>query len=113
MVSTNYNNVKQTKLADLSNTENKNINILIGLDFCYLFVTSHIIRGESNKPIPLNSVFGWILCGSFVETTQANLNITHLFHVDTLRNKVGRITKERNPFEFDFNNDLALKRRCF
>ena len=94
MVSTNYNNVKQTKLADLSNTENKNINILSGLDFRYLFVTSYIIRGEYNKPIPLNSVFGWILCGSFVETTQANLNITHLFRVDTLRNKVGRITKE-------------------
>ena len=113
MVSTNYNNVKQTKLADLSNTENKNINILSGLDFRYLFVTSYIIRGESNKPIPLNSVFGWILCGSFVETTQANLNITHLFRVDILRNKVGRITKERNPFEFDFSNNLALKRRCF
>ena len=83
-VSPNYNHLKNLNLADSSNTDTKSINILIDLDYYYLFVTGDIIRGEPNKPIALNSIFGWILCGTFVETTQANFNVTHLCRVDTL-----------------------------
>ena len=103
-VSTNYNHLKNLKLADSSNTDTKSINILIGLDYYYLLVTGDIIRGEPNEPIiALNSIFGWILSGAFIETTQANFNVTHLFRISTLRNKTGGITEERSPFEFDFN----------
>ena len=68
-VSTNYNRVKNLKPADSSNTDTKHINILISLDYYYLFVTGDIIRGEPNDPVALNSIFGWILCGTFIETT--------------------------------------------
>ena len=95
LVSANYIHLTNLKLADSSNTDTKSINILIGLDYYYLFITCDIIRGEPNEPIALNSIFGWILCGKFVETTQANFNITHLFRVDTLQNKMGGITKEK------------------
>ena len=83
-VFTNYNHLKNLKIAHSSTTDTKSINILIGLDY-YLFFTG----GELNEPFALNSIFGWILCGTFVETTQANFNVTHLFHVNTLRNKTG------------------------
>ena len=83
-VSTNYNNLKNLKLADSVITDTKSINIFIGLDYYYLFVTGDIIRGEPNEPIALNSIFGWILCGTFAKTTQANFNVTHLFRADTL-----------------------------
>ena len=43
-VSTNYNHLKNLKLADSSNTDTKSINILIGLDYYYLLVTGDIIR---------------------------------------------------------------------
>ena len=82
-VSTSYNHLKNLKLADSSNTDTRSINILIGLDYHYLFVTGDIILGEPNEPIALNSVLGWILCRTFVETTQTNFNVTHLFRVDT------------------------------
>ena len=108
-VSTNYNHLKNLKLADSSNTDTKSVNILIGLDYYYLFVTGDIIRGEPNEPIALNSIFGWILCGTFVETTQANFSVTDLFRVDTLRNKTGGITKEGNPFEFDITYDTRAQ----
>ena len=45
-VSTNYNHLKNLKLADSSNTDTKSINILIGLDYYYLFVTGDIMRGN-------------------------------------------------------------------
>ena len=48
-VSTNYNHLKKLELADLSNTDTKSINILIGLDYYYLFVIGDIIRGEPNE----------------------------------------------------------------
>ena len=111
-VKASYNHLKNLKLADSSNTVTKNINILIGLDY-YLFVTGDIMRAEHNEPIALNSTFGWILFGTFVETTQANLNVTHLFRVDTLRNKTGGITKERNPFELDFNSNYDTSEQVF
>ena len=43
VVSTNYNHLKNLKLADSLSTDTKSINILIGLDYYYLFVTSDII----------------------------------------------------------------------
>ena len=101
--------MKNLKLADSSNTDTKSVNILIGLDYYYLFVTGDIIRGEPNEPIVLNSIFGWILCGTFVEATQANFNVTHLFRVDTLPNKTGGITKEGNLFEFDITYDTRVQ----
>ena len=112
-VSTNYNHLKNLKLADSSNTDTRSINILIDLDYHYLFVTGDIILGEPNEPIALNSVLGWILCRTFVETTQTNFNVTHLFRVDTFRNKTGGMTKERNPVEFDFNSDYDTSEQVF
>ena len=53
------------------------------------------------------------MCGTFVETTQANFNVTHLFRVDTLRNKTDGITKERNLFEFDFNSNYDTSEQVF
>ena len=112
-VSTNYNHLKNLKLADSSNTGTKSINILIDLDYYYLFVTGYIIRGEPNEPIALNSIFGCILCRTFVETTEANSNVTHLFRVDTLRNKTGGITKEINPLSLISTAIMTPASRCF
>ena len=53
------------------------------------------------------------MCGTLVETTEANFNVTHLFRVDTLRNKTGGITKERNPFKFDFNSNYDTSEQVF
>ena len=61
----------------------------------------------------LNSIFRWILCGTFVETTQANFNVTHLFRVDTLGNETGGITNERNTCEFDFNSNYDTREQVF
>ena len=44
-VFTNYNHMKNLKLADSSNIDTKNINILIDLDYYYFFVTGDIICG--------------------------------------------------------------------
>ena len=112
-VSTNYNHLKNLKLADLSNRDTKSINILIGLDYYYLFVTGDSISGEPNDPIPLNSNFGWILCGTFVEITQANFNVTHLFRVDTLRNKTAESPRKEILLSLISTAIMTPASRCF
>ena len=74
--SANLNHLKNLRLADSSNTDTKSVNILIGLDYYYLFVTGDIIRGEPYEATALNPIFGWISCETFVETAQANLAST-------------------------------------
>ena len=103
-VSRNYNHLKNLKLADSSEKENKNIDILIGLDYYYQLVTGEIIRGEINEPVALNTVFGWVIGGEFQNTSRVQLNVTtHMYRID-LRTKHSMKTKEiNNPFEFDFN----------
>ena len=59
-VCSNYNHLKDLKLADSSDKEIKNIEILIRLDYYYQIVTVEIIRGKSNEPIALGSIFGWV-----------------------------------------------------
>ena len=66
-----------------------------------------------HQTLALNSIFGCILCGTFVETTQPNFNVTHLFRVDTLWNTTGGTTKERIPFEFDFNSNYDTSEQVF
>ena len=111
-VSTNLNHLKNLRLADSSNTDTESVNILIGLDYYYyLFVTGDIIRGEPYKPIALNSIFGWILCETFVETTQTNFNVTHLFRFDTLKNK--RVESLRKKILLRLISVMTPECRCF
>ena len=78
VVSTNYNHLKNLQLADSSNTDSKSINILIGLDYYYLFVTGDIIRGEPNEPFALNSIFGRAF---FVEFLQKPLTLISMSQI--------------------------------
>ena len=113
-VSTNFNHLKNLKLADSSNTDTKSINVLIDLDYYYyLFVTGDIIRGEPNEPIALNSIFGWTLCGTLVETTEANFNVTHLFRVDTLRNKTAESPRKEILLSLISTAIMTPASRCF
>ena len=38
------------------------IDVLIGLDFCYSFVTRDIVRGGSSEPVAIRTSLGWVFC---------------------------------------------------
>ena len=72
----NYPHLHALKLADYSNSEDS-IDVLIGSDYYWDFVTSEIVRGDFG-PTAVNSKFGWLLSGpteSVInqETTGTNL----------------------------------------
>ena len=83
----NYPHLHGLKLADYSDSEDS-IDVLIGSDYYWDFVTSEIVRGDFG-PTAVNSKFGWLLSGpteSVInqETTVTNLTIAgnsnSLFH---------------------------------
>ena len=57
----NYPHLHGLKLADYSDSEDS-IDVLIGSDYYWDFVTSEIVRGDFG-PTAVNSKFGWILSG--------------------------------------------------
>ena len=57
----NYPHLHGLKLADYSDSEDS-IDVLIGSDYYWDFVTSEIVRGDFG-PTAVNSKFGWLLSG--------------------------------------------------
>ena len=43
--------------------EEKEIDVLIGLDFYYSFVTRDVVRGGSGEPVAVRTTLGWVFCG--------------------------------------------------
>ena len=77
----NYRHLRKLCLADYSRGEEKlNVNVLIGLDYYFSFVTGKIIRGEGG-PTAISSKLGWILSGGF----QTDDDESNCFEVHTMR----------------------------
>ena len=84
--SQNYAHLNGLELADCSKTLVKRVDdMLIGLDYYYLFIIGESIREKQSEPIALKSIFGWIICGYFrnPDEVNTNLNITHMYRVNT------------------------------
>ena len=86
-----YQHLSGLLLADsISADENENnveVDVLIGADYYWHFLTGAIKRGESG-PTALQAKVGWVLSGpvrggSALNSTQVNFTNTHALRVDT------------------------------
>lgn len=86
-----YQHLSGLLLADsISADENENnveVDVLIGADYNWHFLTGAIKRGESGPTAPQTKV-GWLLSGpvqggSALNSTQVNFTNTHALRVDT------------------------------
>ena len=78
-----YNHLKNLNLADKSVDGNKEIEILIGLDYYYQFIMGKVIKGNIGEPIAIDSCFGWILSGQYKNHSFVNFNETYLLKIST------------------------------
>ena len=73
-------------LADFKpNIEEKNISILIGLDYYFSFIKGNVIRSENDNLVALESKLGWILSGT--HETGKRISNTHIYRVDCFSQK--------------------------
>ena len=91
--SLNNAHLKNIKLTDPFDTDCKKIDILIGLDSYFKFMTGNICRCNENEPIALESYFGWVVsnyCESpFSTTTNSFTNFflkTNFYDIDYMKN---------------------------
>lgn len=72
----NYPHLHGLKLADFSDSEDS-IDVLIGSDYYWDFVTSEIVRGHFG-PTAVNSKFGWLLSGPTESVIDQETTVTNL-----------------------------------
>ena len=77
-ISNNYSHLKNLKLAQESNETCVKVDILIGLDYYYNFMTGNIIKGKPNEPIALESTLGWIISGPY-----SSINSTNVYNINS------------------------------
>ena len=58
------------------------VDLLVGLDFYYNFITSNVERGQNGEPIAVESKLEWILTGPLKSNlVQTYLSDTHILHI--------------------------------
>ena len=59
-----YPHLKKLFLSDFSNDTDMEIDILVGGDYYWSFISGKIIRGDDGEsPVALNTRIGWVLSG--------------------------------------------------
>ena len=84
-----YSHLSQLDLADISQEETLEVDVLIGSDFYWEFVTGETIRGHGG-PVALETTLGWVLSGPAGMTGQhsaVSLITTHTLRVEGVTNK--------------------------
>ena len=80
-----YDHLKYLKLTDSSDSKfNCNVDILIGADYYWDFVSGNIRRGNSG-PVAIEIILGWVLSGTceFENNISATVNLssTHVLKI--------------------------------
>ena len=108
-IQSKFNHLKNIKLAD-SNPENKDlkVDILIGADFYWDFITNETIRGNDKGPIAIKSKISYILSGPLIEKVDkkkinSNVVISHVFEIQAkeIENVNNIHTNFQKAFEFE------------
>ena len=97
-------------LADSSTLSGDNdveVDILIGADYYWKFVTGTIKRGNKPGPVAVLTRLGWVLSGPVIQERQrsppctTNLNTTHVLRIDAepvLPNPIDHLQKQLEKF---------------
>ena len=100
-----YPHLQDLDLADCASEDRQSIDVLIGSDHYWDFITGEVIRGETG-PLAIASKFGWILSGPATTIAGAenerevvsNLIISEGIEFDPARGTMDEITHELKRF---------------
>ena len=85
-----YGHLSQLDLEDVCLNETLEVDLLIGSDFYWEFVTGETIRGD-NGPVAINTTLGWVLSGptgvAEKEESAVSLVNAHTLRVEGITNK--------------------------
>ena len=116
IVSKRYSHLRVLNLADKSTDGSKTIEILVGLDYYFEFITGEVIKGKFGEPVALKSIFGYILSGQYKNHSTVHFSETHFLKIHTETN----VNFRQQPFDtnvnYSFNEayyDKSVKERSY
>ena len=78
VLSQNYPELQALSIANSISKTSFDVDLLVGLDFYYSFITGNVERGQIGQPIAVEWKLGWILTGPLKSTlAQTYLSDTH------------------------------------
>ena len=78
----NYPHLQGLSIANSSSKTSFDVDLLVGLDFYYSFITGNVKRGQIGEPIAVESKLGWILTGPLKSNlVQMYLSDTHIMYI--------------------------------
>ena len=80
-----HEHLSQLDLANVSKDETLLVDLLIGSDFYWEFVTGNTLHGEGG-PVAIRTTLGWVLSGpTGVSNSTVSLNV-HILHAEGVTN---------------------------
>ena len=118
-----YAHLANLDLTDIPQGNNLQVDMLIGSDLYWQFVTGEVVRGQEG-PVAVGTTLGWVLSGPAELPEQTvSLAVTHTLHVGGITNKeldatlqsfwelesLGIQTPTIDPVLDQFANDVKMK----
>ena len=82
-MSKQYSHLQGLNLADKSTDGSKTIEVLLGLDHYFEFITGEVIKGKFGEPVALKSSFEYILSGQYKNHSAVNFSETQFLKIYT------------------------------
>ena len=74
-----YPHLQGLNIANSSSKTSFDVDLLVGIDFCYNFITSNVKRGQIGEPVAIESKLGLVLTGPLKSNfVQRYLGDTHI-----------------------------------
>ena len=121
-----YDHIAHLNLADISEDDTLEVDLLIGSDYYWQFVTGKTIRG-SDGPVAIETTLGWVLSGpaqtTGVHGSSVSLTTTHTLRVEGITNReldatlrrfwelesLGILTPDSDPVSDQFTGTIQMK----
>ena len=97
-MSKRYSHLQVLNLADKSTDGSKTIEILVGLDYYFEFITGEVIKDKLSEQVALKSSFGYIMTEQYKNHSTVNFNETHFLKIHTAYRKSE--TQDPGPYEY-------------
>ena len=82
VLSQNYPHLQGLSIANSRSKTSFDVDLLVGLDFYYSFITGNVKRGQIGEPITVELKLGWVLTGPLKSNlVQTYLSDTHILYI--------------------------------
>ena len=127
LVNNHYSHLADLWFSDVNRAEDiLHVDLLIGADYLWYFQKNHIIRGEPDEPVAIDTELGWVLSGPLKTESGASVTSVSVNNIATervtcpLENEIQKLwdldslgIREVNEVQEAFSDDISFNRERY